>query len=107
MIRLANFARLRARLLLLGCAVFLSAGAAAAAEPAVLMLEPIPCGECEGAYEPVHRPWWRRILAPSRFEQESGYGPRRGQLPRGRRYLNGRYFGNFNNRFYGPQYGYF
>ena len=33
----------------------------------------------------------------------SGYG-----LPRGRRYYNGgRYFGNFNNRYYGPQYGYF
>ena len=28
-------------------------------------------------------------------------------LPRGRAYYNGRYYGNFNNRFYGPQYGYF
>jgi hypothetical protein len=28
-------------------------------------------------------------------------------LPRGRRYYNGRYFGDFNNRFYSPQYGYF
>lgn len=28
-------------------------------------------------------------------------------LPRGRAYYNNRYFGNFNNRFYGPQYGYF
>ena len=28
-------------------------------------------------------------------------------LPQGRSYYNGRYFGNFNNRFYGPQYGYF
>ena len=28
-------------------------------------------------------------------------------LPAGRRYYGGRYFGNFNNRFYGPQYGYF
>jgi hypothetical protein len=26
-------------------------------------------------------------------------------MPRGRRYYNGRYFGSFNNRFYGPQYG--
>lgn len=32
----------------------------------------------------------------------SNYG-----LPRGRRYYNNRYFGNFNNRYYGPQYGYF
>lgn len=30
-----------------------------------------------------------------------------GQLPRGRRTWQGRYFGNFNNRYYGPQYGYF
>jgi hypothetical protein len=29
------------------------------------------------------------------------------ELPRGRTYYNGRYYGNFNNRFYGPQYGYF
>lgn len=28
-------------------------------------------------------------------------------LPRGRRYYGGRYFGSFNNRFYGPQYGNF
>ena len=28
-------------------------------------------------------------------------------LPRGRRYYGGRYFGSFNNRYYGPQYGYF
>jgi hypothetical protein len=27
-------------------------------------------------------------------------------LPRGRRYYNGRYFGPFNSRFVGPQYGY-
>ena len=28
-------------------------------------------------------------------------------LPAGRSYYNGRYYGNFNNRFYGTQYGYF
>lgn len=28
-------------------------------------------------------------------------------LPGGWRYYRSRYFGNFNNRFYGPQYGYF
>lgn len=28
-------------------------------------------------------------------------------LPIGRRYFGGRYFGQFNNRFYGPQYGNF
>ena len=31
----------------------------------------------------------------------------RTRLPRGRNYYQGRYFGNYNNRFYGPQYGYF
>ena len=28
-------------------------------------------------------------------------------LPRGRVYYGGRYFGSFNNRYYGPQYGNF
>lgn len=36
-----------------------------------------------------------------------GYGNGSYGLPQGRRYYNGRYFGNLNNRFYGPQYGYF
>jgi hypothetical protein len=31
----------------------------------------------------------------------------RGGVPGGRTYYNGRYYGNYNNRFYGPQYGYF
>jgi hypothetical protein len=35
------------------------------------------------------------------------YGAGYPGLPRGRRYYNGRYFGSFNNRFYGPQYGNF
>ncbi len=30
-----------------------------------------------------------------------------GKLPSGRNYYQGQYYGNFNNRFYGPQYGYF
>jgi hypothetical protein len=30
-----------------------------------------------------------------------------GGIPGGRTYYNGRYYGNYNNRFYGPQYGYF
>ena len=37
----------------------------------------------------------------------SGYGYGSYGLPQGRRYYNGRYFGNLNNRYYGPQYGYF
>ncbi|MEQ8667681.1 MAG: hypothetical protein RIC12_00825 [Pirellulales bacterium] len=31
----------------------------------------------------------------------------RDNMPRGRRYIDGRYYGNYNNRYYGPQYGYF
>lgn len=37
----------------------------------------------------------------------NGVSPNEQGLPRGRRYYGGRYFGSFNNRFYGPQYGYF
>jgi hypothetical protein len=37
----------------------------------------------------------------------TGVSPNEQGLPRGRRYYGGRYFGSFNNRFYGPQYGYF
>lgn len=36
-----------------------------------------------------------------------GASPNEQGLPRGRRYYGGRYFGSFNNRYYGPQYGYF
>lgn len=45
------------------------------------------------------------------FRPWSASDMRRGQrpvgLPAGRRYFGGRYFGQFNNRFYGPQYGNF
>ncbi len=50
---------------------------------------------------------------PARSQQPANaapaYGPvqRTNGLPYGRAYYGGRYFGNFNNRFYGPQYGYF
>jgi hypothetical protein len=40
-----------------------------------------------------------------RAQYSSRTGPRR--LPTSRTYYNGHYYGNFNNRFYGPQYGYF
>ena len=40
--------------------------------------------------------------APSQFNPYTPYG-----LPRGRVYYGGRFFGGFNNRYYGPQYGYF
>ncbi len=44
-----------------------------------------------------------------RTNARSGYssGGMNQALPGGRRYYGGRYFGNFNNRYYGPQYGYF
>jgi hypothetical protein len=34
-------------------------------------------------------------------------GASRSRLPAGRSYYQGRYYGHLNNRFYGPQYGYF
>lgn len=37
----------------------------------------------------------------------SGDAYGRPQLPRGQVYYGGRYFGSFNNRYYGPQYGNF
>lgn len=45
------------------------------------------------------RPW----TAESRLRRSVGTPG----LPRGRRYFGGRYFGQFNNRYYGPQYGNF
>lgn len=45
--------------------------------------------------------------SPQRGRSGSGAASSSTQLPGGRRYYGGRYFGNFNNRFYGPQYGYF
>ena len=44
----------------------------------------------------------RRAPASNRYSPEANSG-----LPQGRRYYNGRYFGTINNRYYGPQYGYF
>lgn len=62
----------------------------------------------------------QRAAAPTHFYGPSGsyrlpaggYPTRsfqrgRTRLPAGRSYYQGRYYGNFNNRFYGPQYGYF
>jgi len=44
------------------------------------------------------RPWTASDMVPG----QRGVG-----LPVGRRYFGGRYFGQFNNRYYGPQYGNF
>ena len=67
-------------------------------------------GECQSCppWEPEEgfvqrlfnfRPW----TAQSQIDRSVGTPG----LPRGRRYYGGRYFGQFNNRFYGPQYGNF
>ena len=46
--------------------------------------------------------------ATARLPQSAANGQPLFTLPRGRRYIYGsRYFGNINNRFYGPQYGNF
>ena len=49
------------------------------------------------------RAWWGSPLPPNSIENR----PRTTPFPRGRVYQGDRYFGNFNNRYYGPQYGYF
>ncbi len=41
------------------------------------------------------------------FARPQSNASSRSRLPAGRSYYQGRYYGNFNNRFYGPQYGYF
>lgn len=58
-----------------------------------------------GRSAPTPRPQYR---LPSRNQSQSRTLYRsRSRLPSGRSYYQGRYYGNFNNRFYGPQYGYF
>jgi len=74
--------------------------------------------ECSatGPSHPKEAAWYRPMSGTGRgaFFNETSY--RRptpasfrgtGVPPFGRRYYGNRYFGNFNNRFYGPQYGYF
>lgn len=67
----------------------------------------LPTSPCDCAAQPrgvrgfFHR-WRDGILGQSDNSRTLPSG-----LPRGRTYFQGRYFGNFNNRLYGPQYGYF
>lgn len=59
----------------------------------------------------------RRVAGEGAFSYFNGLRPQHvgnmigrpsGRLPGGRRYIfDGRYFGNLNNRYYGPQYGNF
>ncbi len=56
------------------------------------------------ATAPGRQPTMRRTVFGRINEPLS---PNEQGLPRGRRYYGGRYFGSFNNRYYGPQYGYF
>lgn len=60
--------------------------------------------DCESGQGFVHRLFnFRPWTAQSRNLRSIGTPG----LPRGRRYYGGRHFGQFNNRFYGPQYGNF
>lgn len=60
------------------------------------------CHEADGGF--IHRLFnFRPWTVESRMRTSAGTPG----LPRGRRYFGGRYFGQFNNRFYGPQYGNF
>lgn len=49
----------------------------------------------------------RQYTQPARTYPTRNLNQGRSRLPAGRSYYQGRYYGNFNNRFYGPQYGYF
>ena len=57
---------------------------------------------------PPQRPGLLQRLLPSVFGPGSVFGSGgASQLPIGRRYIDGRYFGPLNDRYYGPQYGNF
>ena len=71
-------------------------------QPAVAADEIAPAGFATKARLTKSRQRGRRYNRNSSIEGSAG-----SSLPSGRRYYNGRYFGNLNNRFYGPQYGYF
>ena len=75
---------------------------------------PVPAADGQRALFPRTDPHCERIQGSSRSPAVRGQTPFNtpvsrgiGSLPRGRAFYNNRYFGNFNNRFYGPQYGYF
>lgn len=57
----------------------------------------------------VRRGLLNRLLysTPNQSQVPSGNPYTPTGLPMGRTYYNGRYFGNYNNLLYGPQYGYF
>lgn len=65
----------------------------------------------QGPNVTYHYPQQRyvRPAQPSFWDRISGHGASNDmrQLPYSRRYYNGRYYGPFNDRFYGPQYGNF
>lgn len=52
-------------------------------------------------------PTSRSTPSVSRTYGGAASGAARNRLPAGRSYYQGRYYGHLNNRFYGPQYGYF
>ena len=63
---------------------------------------PMPVGRVAGPFGLTDPRRSSGFEAPSQSNPYTPYG-----LPRGRVYYGGRFFGGFNNRFYGPQYGYF
>lgn len=56
---------------------------------------------------PEPQTFWQRVLGKPLPPKSIQSFRRTEGLPTGRTYYGGRYFGNFNNRFFGPQYGYF
>lgn len=81
---------------------------------AVLLLTSIPCyslaaGGLIGRMRANQPRTTSRVLrsAPPQISSPTGNRSGTSRLPSGRNYYQGRYYGNLNNRFYGPQYGYF
>lgn len=100
----AMFSGVLASLLLTGSASFVNAEEYWAESPGYSSNACETYGECVEEQSFVHRLFnFRPWTAQSRCLQHGGAPG----LPRGRRYFGGRYFGQFNNRFYGPQYGNF
>ena len=90
---------------MLGCVLFvigLSSGESAQASDWVRRLfdgNRMSCPDTESQWSPSQQ------ATPQRQGPSQSLDPK--FLPRGRAYYGNRYFGNFNNRYYGPQYGYF
>ena len=78
-------------------------GATQAGNPAVRQRQ---TSQSRSIYQSGHETWLQSVIGrpavanPRPMQRTIG-------LPTGRAYYGNRYYGNFNNRYFGPQYGYF